>query len=84
VDRRLAHLEHVRDLARPESEHVAQHEHCPLARREVLQPVTNASATASLGLIARVGPGRAVGDILEHHVGVGLEPQRLGHARVNR
>ena len=38
--------------------------------------MTNASATASLGLVAGLGPGGDVRHALEQRVGVGLEPQR--------
>jgi hypothetical protein len=65
----------------PNPSNVAQHQHRPLARGEALQPRDERERDRLLGLIARVGPGRAVGDPFEHQVRVGLEPERLGDPR---
>ena len=81
VDRRLAGLEHLGDLGGAEAEHVAQHEHRALLRREVLEADDERQRDRLLGLVARLRSGRVVGDALEQHVGVGLEPDRLAAAR---
>jgi hypothetical protein len=51
-----------------------------LTRREVLERGDESQPDRLTGLEARLGPGRAVLDPLEQHVGVGLEPDRLGAA----
>ena len=48
LHRSFARLEHLRDLRRSETEYVAQHEHRPVSRRQLLEAATNASETASL------------------------------------
>ena len=87
VDRRLAGLEHLGDLRGAEAEHVAQHEHRALLRREVLQADDERQRDRLLGLVARLRSGSLVRDALEQDVGVGLEPDRLarsGSARASR
>ena len=61
-------------------EHVAQHEHRPLLRRQVLEADDERQRDRLLGLVARLGAGSVVRDPLEQHVGVGLEPDRLAVA----
>jgi hypothetical protein len=80
IDRRLAGLEHVGDFAGTETEHVAQHEHRSLLRREVLEPRDKGQRRRFLGLVAGVRTRGVVGDAVEQDVGVGLEPDRLGAA----
>ena len=81
VDRRRAGLEHLGDLGGAVAEHVAQDEHRTLLRREVLQADDEGQCDRLPGLVARLRPGSRVGDPLEEHVGVGLEPDRLVPAR---
>ncbi len=81
VDRRRAGLEHLGDLGGAVAEHVAQDEHRTLLRREVLQADDEGQCDRLPGLVASLGAGSRVGDPLEEHVGIGLEPDRLVPAR---
>jgi hypothetical protein len=80
-DRRLAGFEHVGDLGGVVAEHVAQHERGALAGRQVLEGDDERELDGLPGLVARLGLLGAVGDLLEQHVGVGLNPDRLNPAR---
>ncbi len=80
VDRRLADLEHLGDLRGAVAEHVAQHEHRALLRREMLKADDERQRDRLLGLVARLRSGSLVRDPLEEDVGVGLEPDRLAPA----
>jgi hypothetical protein len=80
LDRGLAAVEHVRHLGGVEAEHVAQHQHGALARREVLECRDERQRYRLAGLVARLGRGRAVRHAFEQHVRVGLQPDRLGPA----
>ena len=70
-------VEHLGDLGRAVPEHVAQHQHRPLAGRDPLQAGDEGEADRLLGLVAGVGPLCPVGQPLEQGVGIGLEPDRL-------
>ena len=74
-------IEHLGDLLGAEAEHVAQHEHRSLLRREVLEADDERQGDRLLGLVARLGSGGFVRDAIEQRIGVGLEPDRLGPAR---
>ena len=76
----LAGLEHLGDLGGAEAEHVAQHEHRALLRREMLEADDERQRDRLLGLVARLRSGSLVRDPLEQDVGVGLEPDRLAPA----
>jgi hypothetical protein len=80
LDRRLAGLEHVGDLGGAETEHVTEHERRALAGRQMLESDDERELDRLPGLVACLGPLGAVADVLEQHVGVGLEPDRLGPA----
>jgi hypothetical protein len=80
LHRGFAHLEHARDLRRAEAEHVAQDEHRALSRRQVVQGGRERQADRLLELVARLGPGRRVGDRVEQRVRVRLQPQRFATA----
>ncbi len=80
VDRCRGGVEHLGDLGGAVAEHVAEHEHRPLLRREMLEADDERQPDRLLGLIARLRSGRLVGNALQEHVGVGLEPHRLGPA----
>ena len=80
VDRRVARLEHLGDLRGAVAQHVAQHEHRALLRREMLEADDEGERDRLLGLVARLRSGGLVRDPLEQHVGVGLEPDRLAPA----
>jgi hypothetical protein len=77
VDRGLGDAERLGHLGRAEAEHVAQHEHDPLARREPLEAGDEREPDRLARLVARIRLARAVDDALEQSVGVGLEPERL-------
>ncbi len=81
VHRRLAGVEHPRDLGRPKAQNVAQHEYGALVGRHALQPGNERERHGLLGLVAHLGAVGAVGHALEQGVGVGLEPDRLAPAR---
>ena len=70
----------MRDLGGVEAEHVTQDEHRALLWRQPLQPRRERERDRLALLVARVGPGCDVGDAVEQHVGVGLEPDGLGPA----
>ncbi len=63
-----------------EAEHVAQDEYGALARREVLQTRHERERDGLLGLVARRGTRRRIGNPLEQRVRVRLEPRDLGEA----
>jgi hypothetical protein len=77
----LAGLEHLRDLRRPETEHVAQYQYRPLSRWQVLETGHERQADRLLELVARLRLGRGIGDRVEECVGVWLQPNRLAAAR---
>ena len=80
VDRGGGGIEHRGDLLGAEAEHVAQHEHRALLRREVLQADDERQRDRLFGLVARLRSGSLVGDAVEQDVWVGLEPDRLAVA----
>jgi len=57
LDRCLAALEHVRHLGPVKAEHVAQHEHRPLAWPEVLKGRDERERDRLAQLVARLRPG---------------------------
>jgi pfkB family carbohydrate kinase len=63
-----------------EPEHVAQHEHRALLRREVLQADDERRRDRLSRLVARLRSGSLVGDAIEQDVWVRLEPDRLAVA----
>ena len=77
VDRGHRGLERLADLLGGEAEHLAQDQHRPLARRQVLHRGDEGELDRLALLVAGVGGGVAVLD-LERLVGVGLEPDLLG------
>ena len=77
----LAGVEQVGDLGGAEAEHVGEHQRRALARREVLERGDERQLDRLPGLVARRRAGGAVRDVVEQHVGVWLEPDRLGAAR---
>src|SRR3954471_4735779 len=77
VDRDLAAFEHLRDLRRPEAEHVAKNEDRPLHAWEALEGGDERQRYRLLCLEACFRSGRGLRDPLEQGVGVGLKPQRL-------
>src|SRR4029453_5939848 len=77
LDRGLAGVENLGELRGAEAEHVAKHERRALAGRQALEGDDERELDRLPGLVARRGPGGAVGDVLEQRVGVGLEPGRL-------
>src|SRR4051812_23844766 len=80
VDRRLSRREQFGDLRGAEPEHVAQHEHGALLRREVLQADDERQRDRLLRLVARLRAGRVVGDAVEQDVRIRLQPDRLAVA----
>ena len=70
-------VEYLGDLLGAEAEHVAQHEHRALLRREVLKADDERQRDRLFGLVARLRSGSVVRDALDQDVGVGLEPDRL-------
>jgi hypothetical protein len=80
-DRGLAGLEHVRDLGRSENEYVAQDQDRALSRWQVLEGGDKRQADRLLELIARLRPGRGIGDRVEEGVRVGVQPNRLAAPR---
>ena len=62
-------VEHLGDLRGAEPEHVAQHEHRALLRREVLQADDERQRDRLFRLVARVRSGSVVGDAVEQDVG---------------
>ena len=62
------------------AQHVAQHEHRALLRREMLKADDERQRDRLLGLVARLRSGSLVRDPVEQDVGVGLEPDRLAPA----
>jgi hypothetical protein len=77
----FAGLEHVRDLRRSETEHVAQHQHRALSRWQVVEGGHKRQAYCLLELIAHLRSGRGIGDRVEEGAGVWLQPDRLAAAR---
>jgi len=77
VDRHLALVKDACDLGGVKPEHVAQHEHRPLAWREALERSEERERDGLLGFIASVGTRRGVGHAFEQRIGVGLEPCEL-------
>ena len=80
VDRWRGGIEHLGDLPGAEAEHVAQHEHRALLRREMLKADDERQRDRLFRLVARLRSGSLVGDALEQDVWVGLEPDRLAVA----
>ena len=62
------------------AEHVAQHQHGALPGRQALQPGHERQRERLPGLVAGLGTGRGVGQVVEERVRVGLQPQRLAPA----
>ena len=62
------------------AQHVAQHEHRALLRREMLKADDERQRDRLLRLVARLRSGSLVRHALEQDVGVGLEPDRLAPA----
>ena len=77
VDRLLGGVQHRGGLAGAEPEHVAQHEHRALLRREMLQADDERQRDRLPGLVARLRSGSLVRDALEQDVREGLEPDRV-------
>ena len=70
--------QHVRHLRRPEAEHVPEHEHRPLPRRQVLHRGDERQRDRLLGLVPRLRarrPSRAAPS--SSASGIRLKPQRL-------
>ena len=80
VHRRLAGVEHARDLRGTEAEGVAQQQDRALPRRQVLDGGDERQRDRLLRLIARVRPGGGVGQAVEQGVRVRLQPDRLAPA----
>ena len=77
VHRRLRRLEQPRGLLRRAAEDVAQHEHGPRQRREVLDRGDERQLDGLLGerhVLRALAP---VGQLLEELVGIGLQPRDL-------
>jgi hypothetical protein len=75
VHRDLAGLQHPGGLGRGIAEHVAQHQDGALPRRQALQPGHERQRERLPGLVAGLGSGRGVGQIVQQSVRVRLEPQ---------
>jgi EmrB/QacA subfamily drug resistance transporter len=85
VDRVQAAPEDCGRLGRAEAQRVPQHQRRPLPRRQVLQRRDEGERDRLPGLVARLGAGRGVGQLVEQHVRVGLKPQRLvGRGRLRQ
>ena len=80
LHRRLRAAQDVGDLGRREAEHVAQHEHAALARRQVLEGRDERQSDRLGRFVAGLGPERDVADAVEQHVRVRLQPYRLAEA----
>ncbi len=80
LDRGFGGLEHDGGFGGRVAEHVAEHQDGPLAGRQVLQGGDERQLDGLLGVVAGFRPGRGVGQAVEQHVGVGLDPDRVGHA----
>ena len=78
VDSRRRSLERLGDLCRREAEHVAQNQHCPLARGQVLQRGHEREVDALALLVAPLRRGQAVS---YGGVRIGLDPDRLNERR---
>ena len=75
--RLLGAVQDARGLARPESQDVPQDQHGALPWRQQLQGGDEGHRDRLGGLIPGLGAGRGVGEPLEQHVGVGLQPGHL-------
>ena len=80
VHRRGRRVQRLRDLARREPKHLAQDQHGPLARRQVLQRSDERELDALALLVARLGCRVAVLEP-EVLVRVGLDPDRFDERR---
>jgi hypothetical protein len=80
VYRRRGGIEHRGDLNRGEPQHVAEHEHGALARREAMERGEESERYRLAGLVAGLRTCCAVDDAFEQRVGIGLEPQHLAVA----
>ena len=77
VHRGLAAVQHVRHLQWTEPEHVPEHEHGPLPRRQVLDGGHESQRDCLLGLISRLGTRARIRQPVQQHIRIGLQPQRL-------
>jgi hypothetical protein len=62
------------------AEHVAEHEHRWLLRRQMLKANDERQLDRLLRFVASLWAGRLVGYVLKQDVGVGLQPDRLAVA----
>ena len=69
--------ERLRDLLGGETEHLAEDEHCPLSRRQVLERRHERQLHGLSLLVAGLGRRIALLEA-QHLVGVGLQPRRVG------
>jgi hypothetical protein len=67
-------------LVGAEAEHVAQHEHRALRRREMLKADDERERDRLFGLVASLGSGRLVRNALEQNVRERLKPDRVAVA----
>src|SRR6516165_11706630 len=79
LDRRLGCVEHVGDFGRAIPEHLAQHQRCTLAGRQVLQRGREREPHGLPRRVTRLRPRGGTADPLKQYVGVRVEPHRLGH-----
>ena len=76
-DSDVAGIEHGRDLGGGEAENLAQHQGGRLPGRQVLQALDERQLHGLPRLVALVRSRSEIGDVVQQHIGIWLEPGRI-------